>query len=298
VSLAWEKATDEMQRDMLLKRYSTETVRSYLGWVDRFWEYTKDAPLDSLGPPDVKNYLTHIALQLNVSASTQNQAFNALLFLFRHVLKRDFSGFEDTVRARRRQNLPTVLSKDEVRRVLGNMWGTSRLMALLVYGSGIRVNECVQLRVQDLDFAQKRLIVRSGKGAKDRTTLLPKALFEPLQKHLARVKELHARDLAQGYGEVFLPDAIARKYPNASKEWPWQYVFPSTALAFDYSSGKVRRFYTAKRTIQRAVADAARIAGITKRVGVHSLRHYPESRTMPRKSRMWAFEAGAAALLA
>jgi integron integrase len=262
-----------MEREMQVKRYSPETLRSYLGWVYRFQEYTRDTSLDTLGPPDVKNFLTHLALVLNVSASSQNQAFNALLYLFRHILKRDFSGIEESVRARRRETLPVVLSKDEVRRVLSKMWGTCRLMAQLVYGSGIRLNECVQLRVQDLDFDQKRLLVRSGKGAKDRSTLLPQSLYEPLKKHLARVRELHAQDLSHGYGEVYLPDAIARKYPNAAREWQWQYVFPSSVLAVDHTCGKIRRYYTAKTTLQRAVAAAARMAGLAKRVGVHTMRH-------------------------
>jgi integron integrase len=271
--MTWPQAIEEMSRNLRLKRYSPETEKSYMHWVSRFQDYAGNKPLSSLSTAEVKNFLTHLALRLRVSASSQSQAFNSLLYLFRNILKRDFSGFEETVRARRHKHLPVVLSKSEVQRVLSKMSGTCQLMANLVYGSGIRLNECLQLRVQNLDFEQNKLIVHGGKGGKDRTTLLPKALFGPLQAHLARVKALHARDIAAGHGEVMLPDAIERKYPNAGRDWKWQYLFPSSVLAWDQSSGKFRRFYAAKTTLQRAVADAARASGITKRVGVHTMRH-------------------------
>jgi integrase len=210
----------------------------------------------------MKRYLTHLAMERHVSASTQNQAFCGLLFLFREVLLQPLDGLQDTVRARRGEKLPVVFSQEEVQRLLAAMEGTTKLMAQITYGAGLRLMECVRLRVKDLDLDQHRLLVRSGKGDKDRSTLLPQGLLAPLRKHLARVKELHERDLAQGHGEIRLPDALGRKYPNAGREWPWQYVFPSSILSPDREDGVLRRFHTAESNLQKGVREALRKAQI------------------------------------
>ena len=227
VGEAWTK-TLSAARDLLrLRRYSPKTETAYLDWSRRFAAYCGNRPPFTLAEGDVKRYLTHLAMERHVSASTQNQAFCALLFLFREVLVQPLDGLQDTVRARRGEKLPVVFSQEEVQRLLAAMEGTTKLMAQITYGAGLRLMECMRLRVKDLDLDQHRLLVRSGKGDKDRSTLLPQGLLAPLRKHLARVKELHERDLAQGHGEIRLPDALGRKYPNAGREWPWQYVFPS-----------------------------------------------------------------------
>jgi len=230
-------------------------------------------PPTALGEADVKRYLSHLAMERRVAASTQNQAFNALLFLFREVLVQPLDGLQDTVRARRGARLPVVFSQEEVRRLLDAMAGTTKLMAQLTYGAGLRLMECVTLRVKDLDFDQRRVIVRRGKGDKDRSTLLPASLVDPLKAHLWRVKARHDADLAEGHGEVRLPDALDRKYPNAGREWAWQYVFPSAILSPDREDGKLRRFHTAESNLQKAVKEALRKSGIPKHAGVHTLRH-------------------------
>jgi len=208
-----------------------------------------------------------------VAASTQNQAFNALLFLCREVLKMDWGDWSGTVRARQGRRLPVVLSEAEVQSVLSKMQGTAQLMARLIYGAGLRVMECCRLRVKDLDFDNNLVLVREGKGKKDRSTILPQCIREDLLAHLKRVKTLHEEDLVAGVGEVWLPDALDRKYPNAPKEWGWQYVFPSKTLSTDPRSGKVRRHHVSDNAIQAAVRSAVKIAAISKPASVHTLRH-------------------------
>lgn len=257
-----------------VQHYSPKTGETYLYWADRFQEYLDRPEPAGLGSENAKDFMTHLALHERVSASSQNQAFNAILFFFRHALQTDLSGLGDTIRARRKKTLPVVLSRDEVRRLLKAMGGGMKhLMASLIYGTGLRLMECVCLRVQDLDFEQRQVFVRSGKGDKDRTTLLPQALVEPIQSHLARVKKTHDTDLASGLGEVYLPDAIGRKYPNAGKDWRWQYVFPTKTLMEDPNDGVIRRNHVAENTLQKAVAVATQEARILKRAGVHTLRH-------------------------
>ncbi len=271
---SWDEAFNALRYRLDVQHYSPKTCDTYLYWAERFQDYLDRPAPAGLGSNDAKDFLTHLALHERVSASSQNQAFNALLFFFRHALQVDLSGLGDTIRARRKKTLPVVLSRDEVRRLLKAMGGgMTHLMARLVYGSGLRLMECVRLRVQDLDFDQRQVLVRSGKGDKDRATLLPQALVEPLQRHLDRVKKTHQADLSAGLGEVYLPDAIGRKYPNAGKDWRWQYVFPSKTLAEDPEKGVIRRYHTAESTLQKAVASATRQGGIAKRAGVHTLRH-------------------------
>lgn len=208
-----------------------------------------------------------------VAASTQNQALNAILFLYREVLKQDLEGRIDATRAKRPKRLPTVLTREEVRRVLNAMSGTPQLIAKLLYGSGLRLMEAIRPRVKDLDFAQHQVVVRDGKGMKDRVTVLPDSLIAPLQEHLQRAKLIHERDLAKGYGSGYLPYALERKYPNADHEWIWRYVFPAIALSKDPRTGVVRRHHVSESSVQKAVKKAVRLAGINKRVTCHTFRH-------------------------
>ncbi len=271
---SWDAALDVMRRRLRVQHYSPKTLDVYLYWADRFQEYVDRPSPAGLASGDAKDFLTHLALHERVSASSQNQAFNAVLFLYRYALQTDISGLGDTIRARRKKTLPVVLSRDEVRRLLKAMGGGMKhLMASLIYGTGLRLMECVRLRVQNLDFDQRQVLVHSGKGDKDRATLLPQTLVEPLRHHLARVKKIHQDDLNAGLGEVYLPDAIGRKYPNAGKDWRWQYVFPAKTQMEDPDDGVIRRNHIAENTLQKAVAVATQEAGILKRAGVHTLRH-------------------------
>jgi len=222
--------------------------------------------------PEIELFLNHLATQ-SVAASTQNQAFSALLFLYNHVLNKPLSAKIDALRARTPRHLPTILSKDETLALLGALPPFHQLVARLLYGSGLRLMEALRLRVKDIDFAQQQIIVRSGKGHKDRITVLPEALQLPLQQHLQKVKTLHQRDLARGYGRVYLPEALERKYPYANQEWGWQYVFPAHNLSVDPRSGQVRRHHLNESGLRKAIKQAARQVGLTKPVGPHTLRH-------------------------
>ena len=222
---------------------------------------------------DARDFLSYLALNRRVSSSTQNQAFNALLFLFREILKIEMKGLESTIRAKRGQRLPVVLSVAEVQALLGQMSGTPLLMVRILYGAGLRLMELARLRVQDIDFDGGMIFVRGGKGDKDRSTLLPEAVRDDLRTHLEKVKKLHERDLAAGHGEVYLPEALARKYPNAGRKWGWQYVFPSERLSVDPRTGAVRRHHMSDKSIQNALRTAVKKAGIVKHASVHTLRH-------------------------
>lgn len=226
-----------------------------------------------MGSAEVNAFLTDLAVKRHVAPSTQNQALSALLFLYRYVLRIELDASIEAVRAQKPKHLPTVLTRDEVRRVLDHLAGTHQLMARLLYGSGLRLSECVTLRVKDLDFAQSAIIVRNAKGMQDRITMLPQSLIEPLQTHLKHVKQIHDRDQTRGFGSVHLPYALERKYPNAHREWLWQFAFPSQRLAPDPQTGVVRRWYMSESTLQKAVRQAAQQAGITKPVGPHTFRH-------------------------
>jgi len=223
--------------------------------------------------PDLTRYLSSLAVEGNVAASTQNQALSALLFLYREVLEQEVPWLDDVVRARRPVRLPVVLTRDEVRAVLRQLRGTPRLMAILLYGSGLRLLECARLRVKDVDFGRNQIIVRAGKGDKDRTTTLPTIISVELARHLDVVKKQHDLDLRQGAGWVELPWALARKYPNAGREWAWQWVFPATRFYVDRVTGQRRRHHLHESVVQRAVKDAVRLAGIPKRATCHTLRH-------------------------
>ncbi|HUL22983.1 MAG TPA: integron integrase [Thermodesulfobacteriota bacterium] len=267
-----------MRQAMRIKHYSYRTERSYLEWANRFIHYTtkvkkKDVHAAGLESGDVQDFLSYLALTKRVSSSTQNQAFNALLFLFRDVLKKELGDLSKTVRAKRGQRLPVVLSPDEVQSLFKHVKGLDLLILQLLYGSGLRLMELARLRVKDLDFSQNLIFVRGSKGDKDRTTILPQIVKGILEKHLEGTKKLHNKDLADGYGEVFLPDALDRKYPSAPKEWGWQYVFPSSKLSVDPRTGKIRRHHITEKTIQNAVKEAVKKAGIAKHASVHTLRH-------------------------
>lgn len=226
-----------------------------------------------MGVPEIEAFLTHLAVSEQVAASTQNQALSALLFLYQAVLKLPLDESIDASRAKRSKYLPTVLSKAEVRAVLQETSGVIQLLLKLLYGSGLRLSEGLRLRVKDLDFAHRQIVVRDVKGNESRVTMLPDSLIEPLQQHLKKVKRLHQQDLDQGYGSVFLPFALERKYPNADRAWIWQFVFPAIGRSRDPRTGVVRRHHLHESGVQKAIKRAATIAQIHKRVGVHTLRH-------------------------
>jgi len=266
----------DMKHLIRVRHYSYSTEQTYLDWARRFLDYmskdkkTNVAEYDGV---DVKSFLSHLALRHKVSSSTQNQAFNALLFLFREVLGQNLGDLSGTVRAKRGVRLPVVLTVEEVKALLSQLSGRSLLIGQLLYGSGLRLMECARLRVKDVDFDGNLVYVRSGKGDNDRTTILPKSARERLRNHLAQVKLIHDKDLAEGHGEVHLPDALSRKYPKAGKEWAWQYVFPAQNLSVDPRSGKIRRHHISDKAIQSAIGRAIRGAGIPKHATVHTLRH-------------------------
>jgi len=268
-----KKLLDQVRDAIRRKHYSIRTEEAYVSWIKRFILFHNKRHPREMGAPEIEAFLTHLAVERRVAASTQNQALSAILFLYREVLGIDLDLPLHAIRAKRPRRLPTVLTHDEALRVIAALSGTHQLMAKLLYGSGLRLMECVRLRVKDLDFDQHVIIVRDGKGAKDRVTILPDSLITPLREHLQRVRLIHQQDLRDGYGSVYLPYALERKYPNASKEWIWQYVFPSDRLSTDPRTGVVRRHHIDPSTLQKAVRKAARLAGIDKHVTCHTFRH-------------------------
>jgi integron integrase len=228
---------------------------------------------EEMSEPEINAFLTHLAVKEKVSASTQNQALCALLFLYRKVIDREVGQLGEVVRARKPKRLPVVMSRAEVKALLANIHGDRWLMVSLLYGAGLRLMECLQLRVQNIDFEKRELLIRDGKGAKDRRSVLPASLVEPLQEHLHRVKKLHAKDLADGWGRVLMPDALDRKYPNAPADWRWQWVFPQENRWKNHKTGEEGRHHLHETILQRAVKEAVAKAGIVKHVGCHTLRH-------------------------
>lgn len=275
------KLLDQLRDAIRRKHYSIRTEKAYVGWIRRYILFHDKRHPKDMGSREIEAFLTHLAVDQKVAASTQNQALSALLFLYRHVLHKDLDLPIDAVRAKRPKRLPTVMTREEVQRVLAALSGTHQLMAKLLYGSGLRLRECLRLRVKpvlsgaegDIDFAQRQIIVRDGKGMKDRVTVLPDSLIGPLQEHLQRVKMLHQQDLADGYGAVYLPFALERKYPNANRDWGWQYVFPAKKLSKDPRTGVIRRHHLGEKRLQRAVKKATRLAGINKLISCHTFRH-------------------------
>jgi integron integrase len=220
------KLMDNLRQALQARHYSASTEQTYCLWVKRYIYFHNVKHPAEMAEPEINAFLTHLAIKVKVSASTQNQALSALLFLYRHVLRRDLGDLGDVVRARKPKRLPVVLTREEVKTVLAQLGGDKLLMASMMYGSGLRLMECLRLRVQDIDFASNEIIVRDGKGAKDRITMLPESLKDPLKQHLKKVKTIHERDMKDGWGRVPLPNALDRKYPDASREWRWQWVFP------------------------------------------------------------------------
>lgn len=267
------KLLDRLRDAIRLRHSSLRTEEAYVAWVRRFILFHgKRHPLE-MGAAEINAFLTHLAVEGHVSASTQNQAFSAILFLYQKVLEADPGHIAGVVRAVHPRRLPVVLTRPEVRAVLRRLEGVPRLVCGLLYGSGLRVLEGLRLRVKDVDFARGELTVRQGKGDKDRVTVLPAAVRQGLQRHLDEVRRLHERDRAEGHGRVWLPDALARKYPNAGREWAWQYVFPAARRGVDPRDQQVRRHHLHETVIQRAVRAAARQAGLAKPVTPHPFRH-------------------------
>jgi integron integrase len=264
---------DRLRSLIRTKHYSIRTEEAYVDWVRRFLAFHAALPVESLAEPEVSSFLTHLAVRERVAASTQNQALNALVFFFRNVLRKNFDAPFKFLRAKRPVRLPTVLSRDEVHSLLARLSGRYLLMAQLLYGGGLRLLEVLRLRVKDLDFQLRRIVVRDGKGFKDRITVFPECLRAPLQDHLERVRRIFESDLDRKTAGVYLPFAIERKYPSAAREWKWQYVFPADRLSTDPRTGLVRRHHADESGLQKEVARAARAAGIHKPVGCHTLRH-------------------------
>jgi integron integrase len=267
------KLLDQYRERLRIKHYSLRTEQAYLHWVRRFIFFHDKRHPAGLGGPEVERFLSHLATEGRVSASTQNQALAALLFLYREVLGKELPWMDGVVRAKRPARVPVVLSENEVRALLAQLDGKRWLVAALLYATGMRLLEGLRLRVKDVDFERREITVRDGKGGRDRRTMLPERLIEPLRSHLARVQVLHERDLAEGFGEVYLPFALSRKYPRAGRSWAWQYVFPSGRRSNDPLDGTVRRHHLDEKVVQRAVLEAARKAGLAKPVSPHVLRH-------------------------
>jgi integron integrase len=267
------KLLDRVRWHLRLKHYSIRTEQAYVDWIRRYILFHHKRHPNEMGEKEITRFLTHLAVEKNVAASTQNQAFSALLFLYQQVLGRKLDFIDNVQRVKRPAKIPVVLTSDEARLVLDELTGEYRLMAELLYGSGLRLLECLRLRVKDVDFGYGQITVRDGKGLRDRVTLLPESLRQPLQLHLQRVRQIHERDLAHGRGHAYLPFALKRKYPNAERSWGWQYVFPANKLTTDPRSGGRRRHHVSEKNLQNAVKGAITRAGIQKAASCHTFRH-------------------------
>jgi integron integrase len=267
------KLLEQVRDRIRVKHYSIRTETQYVQWVRRFILFHgKKHPRD-MGAPEVEAFLTHLAVEGHVAAATQNQALSALLFLYKEVLGVDLPWLNDVTRAKRPQRMPVVLTRDEVHAVLDRMSGVYGLMARLLYGTGMRLMECVRLRVKDVDFGRGEILIRDGKGAKDRVTMLPQSLVSPLLSHLQQRRALFDDDLKASKASVYMPDALARKYPNSPTEWGWQYIFPSGSYSVDPRSGAERRHHLDEKLLQRAMKKAVQASGMAKLATPHTLRH-------------------------
>jgi integron integrase len=269
----WKEIFIRLHENMRLRHYSPRTEKSYWIWINKFRNHLNSRDPLTLEGKDVKEYLTHIALRERVSPSTQNQAFNALLFLFRNILQKSLDDLTNIARARQKRRLPVVLTREEIYHLFSFLEGPYLLMAQLLYGSGLRLLECIRLRIKDVDFTNNLLIIRAGKGEKDRTTVLPERIKGSFKSYLQRIKQMHDQDLANGYGVTTLPDAMEKKYPNANKEWAWQWVFPSKSLVVHPLSGRVMRHHIQPSTLQRVIKKSLRKSKISKPASCHTLRH-------------------------
>lgn len=267
------KLLDQLRDEIRRRNLSLRTEKTYLHWNRRFILFHGKRHPKEMGEPEITQFLTHLARDRRCSASTQNQALASILFLYKWILRQPVDWVDTFERAKKPQRLPQVFSQEECRHVLAALSGTRWLMASLLYGAGLRLTECITLRVKDIDLSRLQITVRDGKGAKDRVTILPKALAPSLQTHLDKARELHQLDLCQGFGEASLPYALARKYPKAGFDWGWQYVFPSAKRSVDPYSGRTKRHHVFPDTLQRAVKEAIRKAGITKHASCHTFRH-------------------------
>jgi integron integrase len=266
------KLLDQVRHVIRLKHYSLRTEEAYIFWIKKYIHFHRLRHPQEMREEEVCQFLTHLAVEETVAASTQNQALAALLFLYKNVLGIDLQNI-DAVRARKPKHLPVVFTRKEVRQILDRLDGVAFIAANLLYGSGLRLSEVLRLRVKDIDFEMNQITVREAKGEKQRITMLPQSIKEILQQHLERVKTIHEDDLRNGFGEVYLPFALERKYKNAAKEWMWQYVFPAAKISVDPRSDKKRRHHISDDTLQRRVKQAILQAGLQKRGSCHSLRH-------------------------
>lgn len=264
---------DQVREQIRLRHYSIRTEQAYVSWIKRYILFHDKKHPKDMDKAEIEAFLTYLAKDLNVSSSTQNQAFNALLFLYNQVLHKSLDDKINAIRAKKPRRLPTVMTNEEAMKVVKGLSGSNKLMAKLLYGSGLRLMECLRLRVKDIDFGMNQIMVRDGKGKIDRVTLLPESAKLKLIEHLERVKTVHENDLSQGYGKVYLPYALSRKYPNANRDWGWQYVFPSKSLSKDPRTGEIRRHHIHENSLQKAVKKAVRLARIIKPVSCHTFRH-------------------------
>jgi len=264
---------DKVRQCIRLKGYSIRTEKSYVSWIKRYILFNDKRHPQVMGKLEIEAFLSHLVMKRNVASSTQNQAFNAILFLYNNVLNTGMTKDISAIRSKKPIRLPTVMTREETFNLIRSMHGTHQLMAKLIYGSGLRVMECIRLRVKDIDFAMNQIIVRDGKGKKDRITVLPDGAKSALKEHLVYVKRIHQNDLDAGYGRVYLPNALARKYPNADSQWGWQYAFPAKTLSEDPRSGMKRRHHLHVSSIQKAIRKAVKLCSIVKPVGCHTMRH-------------------------
>ncbi len=255
------------------RHYSLSTEQTYVQWVRRFILFHNKRHPNEMGEKEINEFLSHLAIKQNVAASTQNQALCAIVFLYKHVLKKELGDFGELIWAKKPKKIPAVFTTEQAKAVLTQLTGVKWIMALLLYGSGLRLMECLRLRVKDIDFDYKQIIVRDAKGQQDRVTMLPENIISQLQNHLDTVKRLHENYVKNGFGTVYLPNALARKYPNANQEWGWQYVFPASQLSIDPKSGCKRRHHLDESVLQKAVKSAIKKAGITKHASCHTFRH-------------------------
>jgi integron integrase len=267
------KLLDRLREALRSRHYSDRTEQCYRHWVKRFIFFHHVRHPVTMAEPEINAFLTHLAVKDKVSASTQNQALSALLFLYRYVLDREIGNLGEVIRARKPKRLPVVMTREEVKVLLGRLQGDKWLMASLMYGAGLRLMECLRLRVQDIDCGANRITVRDGKGAKDRITMLPESIKAPMQEHFRNVRTIHKQDLSEGYGRVQMPNALDRKYPNAASDWCWQWAFPQEKRWKNPKTGEQGRHHVHETIVQRAVAQAAREARIVKHVGCHTFRH-------------------------
>ena len=263
----------QVREAIRVRHYSYRTEQAYIGWIERFIRFNHEQHPEELSEKEIGKFLTHLAVRENVAASTQNQALCALIFLYKVVLKIEIGEIEGLIWAKNSRKIPVVFTREEAGKVIEQLDGDYKLMVLLLYGAGLRLIECLRLRLQDIDFGYNQIIVRNGKGEKDRLTILPESIEISLKEHLNKIKKMHNKDLKNGYGQVYLPYALEKKYPNANNEWRWQYIFPSGQFSKDPRSGEIRRHHLHESVLQRVVKNAICKARIHKQAGCHTFRH-------------------------